>query len=64
MIAWIGALLLCGAPFFINTLAGKAAAIVGLAILGIQAYKLRAFNIAFCNAVGIMGYIYSILQGI
>ena len=61
MMAWVGALLLCGAPFFIDTLAGKVAAIIGLAILGIQAYKLRAFNIVFCNAVGIIGYITSLI---
>jgi len=58
---WIGAAALAAAPFFIDTTGGKVAAIVGLTLLSRQAYKLGAFNLLTLNAIGIIGYFWSIL---
>ncbi len=58
----IGTAALAVAPFIINTLAGKALAIVGLSLLSIQAYKLRAWNLIFLNSVGVIGYTFTIIE--
>ena len=49
------------APFFIDTLAGKLCAIVGLALLTVQALDLKAHNLILLNLAGIAGYTFSIL---
>ena len=57
---WIGTVLLCMAPFGIDTAAGKTAAIVGLALLTLQALQYRAWNLVTLNAIGIIGYCYAL----
>ena len=49
------------APFAIDTDAGKVAAIIGLALLTVQALDIRAFNLVFLNLAGIIGYCYALL---
>lgn len=61
LLNWIGTLALASAPFIIDTDLGKVLAISGLAILSIQALKLRAYNLLFLNSVGIIGYINSLI---
>jgi hypothetical protein len=51
---------MCVAPFFIDTAAGKICAIVGLALLTIQALDLKAYNLVLLNLVGTAGYIFSL----
>lgn len=48
------------APFFIDSTGGKLCAILGLALLTIQAYNLRAINLIALNICGIIGYSYAI----
>lgn len=51
---------MCVAPFFIDTVPGKICAIVGLALLTIQALDLKAYNLVLLNLVGTAGYLYSL----
>ena len=59
--AWVGATCMALAPFAIDTNAGKVAAIIGLALLTVQALDIRAFNLVFLNLAGIIGYCYALL---
>jgi len=52
---------MCIAPFFIDTLPGKICAIVGLALLTVQALDLKAHNLILLNLIGMAGYTFSIL---
>jgi hypothetical protein len=61
VIGWIGALCMAGAPFIIDTDAGKLAAIAGLVLLTIQALDIRAMNLVLLNLAGIIGYSYALL---
>ena len=61
VIGWIGALCMAGAPFIIDTDAGKLAAIAGLVLLTIQALDIRAWNLVLLNLAGIIGYSYALL---
>ena len=58
--SWIGAALMCAAPFIIDTDAGKLMAIVGLSLLTLQAISTRCYNLVLLNIIGIGGYIYAI----
>jgi hypothetical protein len=60
VIGWIGALCMAGAPFIIDTDAGKLAAIAGLVLLTIQALDIRAMNLVLLNLAGIIGYSYAL----
>lgn len=57
---YVGAALMGAAPFFIDSTGGKLCAILGLALLTIQAYNLRAINLIALNICGIIGYSYAI----
>jgi len=59
-VSWIGAVALAIAPFLIGTITGKILACFGLALLSIQAWQLKAYNIVAVNLLGIIGYIYAI----
>ena len=61
VIGWIGALCMAGAPFIIDTDAGKLAAIAGLVLLTVQALDIRAMNLVLLNLAGIIGYSYALL---
>ena len=57
---WLGALALCCAPFIIDKLEGKILAIVGLALLTLQAIRKECYNLVLLNVIGIGGYLYAI----
>jgi hypothetical protein len=61
VIGWMGALCMAGAPFIIDTDAGKLAAIAGLVLLTVQALDIRAWNLVLLNLAGIIGYSYALL---
>jgi hypothetical protein len=61
VIGWVGALCMAGAPFIIDTDAGKLAAIAGLVLLTVQALDIRAMNLVLLNLAGIIGYSYALL---
>ena len=54
--AWIGTALMGAAPFLIDTPAGKIMAIAGLALLCLQAYDKKCYNLLILNTIGIIGY--------
>jgi len=56
----MGAGALMVAPFIIDTSEGKILACTGLALLTVQALKIRAYNLVLLNLVGVAGYIYSL----
>ena len=58
--AWVGAICMALAPFAIDTDAGKLAAIFGLALLTVQAFDIRAWNLVCLNLAGIIGYCYAL----
>lgn len=58
---WIGAAAMSAAPFYIDTPAGKATAIIGLALLTVQAARLKAWNLVLLNFAGIAGYTFSLI---
>ena len=58
--AWIGAVCMMAAPFIIDTSAGKYLAIVGLALLTLQAIAHKCYNLVLLNIVGIGGYFYAL----
>lgn len=53
-------MLICIAPFGIDTDQGKILICVGLFITTLQAYRLKAYNIVLCNVVGISGYVFAL----
>mgnify|MGYP001345449400 FL=1 len=60
VIGWMGALCMAGAPFIIDTDAGKLAAIAGLVLLTVQALDIKAHNLVLLNLAGIIGYSYAL----
>lgn len=55
-LAWIGTALMGAAPFLIDTVEGKIMAILGLALLCLQAYEKKCYNLIILNLIGIIGY--------
>lgn len=51
---------LCVSPFIIDTVEGKVLAIVGLALLTVQASQARLWNFVLLNLTGIGGYFYAL----
>jgi hypothetical protein len=60
LLGWVGALCMAGAPFIIDTDAGKILAIVGLALLSVQAVDSKLYNLLLLNLAGIGGYTYAL----
>jgi hypothetical protein len=60
VIAWIGTACLALAPFLINYTLGKILAITGLALLTVQAYNAKLYNLVLLNSIGIIGYCYAL----
>ena len=54
--AWIGTALMGAAPFLIDSPAGKIMAILGLALLCLQAHEKKCYNLIILNLIGIFGY--------
>jgi len=54
--SWVGTALLGAAPFLIDMPAGKLMAITGLALLCLQAYEKKCYNLLILNTIGIIGY--------
>lgn len=58
--AWIGAALMCAAPFFIDTDGGKITAIIGLLLLTVQAYDGRLYHLIALNTISAGGFFYAL----
>ena len=59
-IGWLGALCMAGAPFIIDTDAGKIIAIAGVLMLTQQAADGKLWNLVCLNIAGIIGYSYAL----
>ena len=59
-VIYIGTASLMVGPFFVNFLLGKVLSVIGLALLTVQTQKTKSYNLSLLNAVGIVGYLYSI----
>ena len=57
---WVGAALMCVAPFIIDSPTGKICAIAGLVLLTLQASQNKAYNLILLNVIGIGGYAYAL----
>ena len=58
--AWLGTLCLCLAPFIIDTTEGKFLAMLGLALLNLQAAHKSCYNLLILNSIGIIGYFHAL----
>jgi hypothetical protein len=54
--SWIGTALMGAAPFLITTALGQVMAMLGLALLSLQAYDTKCYNLLILNTIGIIGY--------
>ena len=59
-LGWMGAFCLASAPFVIDTFEEKVMAILGLALLMLQAIDSKLWNLVLLNSFGIVGYFYAI----
>ena len=59
-LGWMGAFCMASAPFVIDTFEGKQMAILGLALLMLQAIDSKLWNLVVLNSFGIVGYFYAI----
>ena len=59
-LGWMGAICLALAPFVIDTFEGKQMAILGLALLMLQAIDSKLWNLVVLNSFGIVGYFYAL----
>ena len=59
-LGWMGAFCMASAPFVIDTVEGKLMAILGLALLMLQAIASKLWNLVLLNSFGIVGYFYAI----
>ena len=57
---WLGCGAMMFAPFLINFWYGKMLAILGLALLTVQAVHNKMLNLVLLNVVGIIGYFWSL----
>lgn len=58
--AWLGTVCMAFAPFVIDTEQGKLMAMAGLALLTLQAYDAKLYNLMILNTIGIIGYFYAL----
>jgi len=59
-VIYIGTACMMIGPFFVNYFIGKALSVIGLSLLTVQTQKTKSYNLSLLNAVGIVGYLYSI----
>jgi len=61
-VVFIGTAYMMVGPFLINFTIGKILSIAGLSLLTVQTQKTKSYNLSLLNAVGICGYIYSLIS--
>ena len=61
LLGWLGCGAMMVAPFLINFWYGKLLAVIGLALLTVQAVHNKMLNLILLNVVGIIGYLWSLL---
>jgi len=61
-VIYFGTLLMMVSPFFIDSVTGKVGMMVALSLRTIQTQLTKQYNLSLLNAVGICGYLYSLIK--
>jgi|TARA_R110002072_G_C7750856_1_gene517445 hypothetical protein len=61
-VIYFGTLLMMVSPFFIDSVTGKVGMMVALSLITIQTQLTKQYNLSLLNAVGICGYLYSLIK--
>jgi hypothetical protein len=51
-------------PFFIDSVYGKVGMLIALSLITIQTQKTKQYNLSLLNAVGFIGYLYSLIMSL
>ena len=63
-VLYFGTGLMIVSPFFIDSVYGKGGMLVALSLITIQTQKTKQYNLSLLNAVGFMGYLYSLITSL
>jgi len=63
-VLYFGTGLMMVSPFFIDSVYGKVGMLVALSLITIQTQKTKQYNLSLLNAVGFMGYLYSLITSL
>ena len=63
-VLYLGTGLMMVSPFFIDSVYGKVGMLVALSLITIQTQKTKQYNLSLLNAVGFMGYLYSLITSL
>ena len=63
-VLYFGTGLMMVSPFFIDSVYGKVGMLVALTLITIQTQKTKQYNLSLLNAVGFMGYLYSLITSL
>ena len=63
-VLYFGTGLMIVSPFFIDSVYGKVGMLVALSLITIQTQKTKQYNLSLLNAVGFMGYLYSLITSL
>lgn len=63
-VLYFGTGLMMVSPFFIDSVYGKVGMLVALSLITIQTQKTKQYNLSLLNAVGFMGYFYSLITSL
>lgn len=63
-VLYFGTGLMMISPFFIDSVYGKVGMLVALSLITIQTQKTKQYNLSLLNAVGFIGYLYSLIMSL
>jgi hypothetical protein len=63
-VLYFGTGLMMASPFFIDSVYGKVGMLVALSLITIQTQKTKQYNLSLLNAVGFIGYLYSLIMSL
>lgn len=63
-VLYFGTGLMMISPFFIDSVYGKVGMLIALSLITIQTQKTKQYNLSLLNAVGFMGYLYSLIKSL
>lgn len=63
-VLYFGTGLMMVSPFFIDSVYGKVGMLIALSLITIQTQKTKQYNLSLLNAVGFMGYLYSLITSL
>ena len=63
-VLYFGTGLMMVSPFFIDSVYGKVGMLVALSLITIQTQKTKQYNLSLLNAVGFIGYLYSLITSL